>query len=337
MATVTKNERSNKGGWLIDYYDLSGTRRRKIVHCTRKEADIIAQEIAVNTNRIRLGLEAGVNKNMTIPEAIKYYFSRRSKAEKTIDRENWVYKAFIKYVGPIKIGSINQVMMIEYFKSRKEKDGLTDAGIGIEFRTFRAFFNFLIDQNYLKDNPLKGVKVAKPPTNQIRYLNEDEIRRLIKVLENEDIIDVVLFYINTGARAREIDKKVFTWENVNFKERKITIFGKGKKYRTIPMNDIVYKVLSKRKARDLEVPFSMDYDYIYKRVKKGYKEAGIKNAKLHDLRKTFGSLLNQKGVNMSVIRDLMGHESIKVTEQFYASLKDENLIDGVQQLNDLKF
>ncbi|MEA2077776.1 MAG: site-specific integrase [Candidatus Marinimicrobia bacterium] len=180
------------------------------------------------------------------------------------------------------------------------------------------------------------LQIPNTQIKPIRFLTLDEIKRLLGAIDDQNIKDMVLMYINTGARAREIDKKIFTWSNVDFKTKRINFLGKGNKYRNVPMNEAVLKILKRRKnVEKREVPFDTEYDYMYRRVKKGYLKAGIKNAGVHTLRKTFGSLLVQNGVNIYTVSKLMGHGSVTVTEKHYAELLDENLRSGVQQLDDI--
>ena len=48
---------------------------------------------------------------------------------------------------------------------------------------------------------------------------------------------------------------------------------------------------------------------------------------------TFGAHLAQKGVDMAVIRDLLGHHSVTLTEKYYAHLAASSLASAVQRLN----
>src|SRR5207237_2290551 len=48
------------------------------------------------------------------------------------------------------------------------------------------------------------------------------------------------------------------------------------------------------------------------------KRCGFKRSGVHVLRHTFGAHLAQKGIDMAVIRDLLGHHSVTLTEKYYA-------------------
>ncbi len=64
-----------------------------------------------------------------------------------------------------------------------------------------------------------------------------------------------------------------------------------------------------------------------------YKIAGIKDANVHELRKTFGYLLiQQKFADIFMVPKLLGHSVIRVTESHYVELLKENVekpVEGV--------
>jgi len=62
------------------------------------------------------------------------------------------------------------------------------------------------------------------------------------------------------------------------------------------------------------------------------KKCGLKRRGIHALRHTFGAHLAQRGISMAVIRDLLGHHSVTLTEKYYAHLAPSNLSAAVPQL-----
>jgi site-specific recombinase XerD len=67
-------------------------------------------------------------------------------------------------------------------------------------------------------------------------------------------------------------------------------------------------------------------------VKKYYKTANIENANIHTLRRTFGSIMVQQGVDIFTVSKLLGHSSVTVSEKHYADLLPSNLKAGVKVL-----
>ena len=123
MATVLKNYKG-RSGYIISYYDYRGNRKRKVVQCSKQEAEMVAAEIESKKNRFLLGIDKEAGENYIFSKAINFYFSRNHKAENTEDRERRVYKAFMEYTGVIRIREIDQKLMINYFEQRKEVDGI---------------------------------------------------------------------------------------------------------------------------------------------------------------------------------------------------------------------
>ena len=79
----------------------------------------------------------------------------------------------------------------------------------------------------------------------------------------------------------------------------------------------------------------MDYHYLYKKFRQYAETAEIENVTLHDLRKTFGSMLIGKGVDIYRVSKLLGHSSVTVTESHYVDILDRDLADTVKKLDSL--
>ncbi len=64
--------------------------------------------------------------------------------------------------------------------------------------------------------------------------------------------------------------------------------------------------------------------------------AGIKGGNVHVLRKTFGSLLIQKKLaDIFMVSKLLGHSSVRVTENHYVELLKENVEKPVEGLTNV--
>jgi integrase len=68
-------------------------------------------------------------------------------------------------------------------------------------------------------------------------------------------------------------------------------------------------------------------------VSKAAEAAGIEHCSPHDLRRTAGSRMLQRGVKIAVVSRVLGHKSIRTTERVYAFLGVEDLRDAVAMLN----
>ena len=85
------------------------------------------------------------------------------------------------------------------------------------------------------------------------------------------------------------------------------------KRRTQPVNGRLKKILQERTGN--KFPFEFTYNQVYRRLKKYYEIAGIKNASTHTLRKTCGANLIQNGVGIYRVSKWLGHSTVTVTEK----------------------
>jgi len=326
MATI-KEVKTRKGtGYQIQYIDSDGTRKHKTVYVSRKKANEIAMSIEVKKSRIKAGLEPEPASMKKLEKVIDDYMinGTRSKTPETVNREEKVYKTLKLELGQVPISRIKPKQMEEYFNSRLDA-GVSPAGVGLELRTIKAFFNYQIKLKVLVTNPAAGIKPPRHVQKPIRFLDPDEVKRLIEVVDDPNYKDLILAYLNTGARRRELLSECFAWSDVQFDLSRIRLNGKGDKIRYVPMNAILREILERRKAAGQDVPFSMNYHWMFKKIAKYYEAAEIENANIHTLRKTFGSLLIAQKVDVFRVSKLLGHSSVIVTQQHYADILKDDL------------
>ena len=214
--------------------------------------------------------------------------------------------------------------------------------------SIKAFFKFLLEEEYREDNPsslLEGPKLGLylPDT-----LSIDDIDRIIDNVEkhtdigrrNQCILEVLY---GCGLRVSElVDLKI---SNVNFKEEFIIVEGKGDKMRLVPLakstaeciQDYISNVRSKLKINKKfeDILFlntrgtNMSRVIVFIIIKELTQKAGInKNISPHTFRHSFATHLLQNGADLRFIQEMLGHSSITTT-QIYTHLKTEELRDVI--------
>ena len=73
--------------------------------------------------------------------------------------------------------------------------------------------------------------------------------------------------------------------------------------------------------------WSYSKDYVSHKFKKEVRRLGIRNARFHDLRRTFGLNLIKQGMSIYKVSKLLGHKSVRTTEQHYAPLLTVDIED----------
>ena len=339
MASIRKIKGRKKETYQLDYRDpLTGVRERKMLYCDHKTAVAILKETEARLSRREFGIELRSDNHQLLKEIFERYLlkSDKTKSTKTTIREDIVIRNFSNFIGNPNIRSITISKIEEYIHQRINRDLVSPATVGLEMRVLRAIFNQAIKWNYLNNNPLDGVTLPHSNTIKVRFLRLDEINKLLNVIPQGLFKDLVLAYLNTGARRNELLPPAFTWANVNFQLRRFHLDGKGSKKRYVPMNDSLYKILNRLREENGNVPFDFKPDFVSHKIIDYYKEAGIKGANLHSLRRTFGSLLIQSGkADLYTVSKLLGHSSIRTTEKYYVDLLDENYHESVNLLDEI--
>jgi len=196
------------------------------------------------------------------------------------------------------------------------------------------------------DAPTRTVRKPRKDNRRMRFLTHEEAETLLLNLKNKSkqLHDITLLSLHTGMRAGEIFS--LTWADLDFERNTILIRDpKASKTRSAFMTDEVREMLS-----SLEEGEKSDYIFNDKRHKGQIREIShvfreiVNDLKLnkgitdprqkvvfHTCRHTFGSWLAQRGTSPFVIRELMGHSSLAMTER-YSHLSEQALREAVVSL-----
>ena len=146
--------------------------------------------------------------------------------------------------------------------------------------------------------------------------------------------------LNTGCRKGELLNR--EWSRVDLDRQLILLQAKdnkSKRRRTVPLNDDAVEVLKKLSDwQSINAPgtwwvFGREGGRKITTFKTGcaLKRAGIDNFRIHDLCHTFASWLVMQDESLYVVKELLGHSSIMVTER-YTHLAPEQTASAVQRL-----
>ena len=336
MATIRKLKFKSGEVYQLDYRDHLGNRKKKNLHVDLKTADRIRKEVELRIERIKLGLEIPPLDSPYLKPFIMEYLKYKESivSDATVKRDKFALRRFLEFYGNKRISQVTAKKIDEYVVQMHKE--LSDATVGIELRHLKAALNTAKRWEYITSNPLNGYKIPDGVPKIIRVLTLDEISLLFSVIDDLEMKDIISVYLSTGARRAELLKPNFRWDNVDFKNTKIRFDGKGGISRYVPMTPTVVKLLLDRLTEGTKFPFKYGQDHVSHRLRDYYRTAGIENANLHTLRKTFGSLLIQEGyADIYIVSKLLGHSSVKVTERHYIHLLDENYQSSVNGLDEI--
>ncbi|BAG41209.1 putative integrase [Orientia tsutsugamushi str. Ikeda] len=187
--------------------------------------------------------------------------------------------------------------------------------------TLRTMFNKAIKWGLIENNPTLGIEQHKLQARE-RRLSYDEMGRFLHVLCGETtplIRDFALLALYTGARKSNVLE--MEWDNIDF-ERKIWHIPKTKngKAQNIPLTDEAMEILQARKFTSESkwvLPSTTSASGHLERPNNSWhrvcKKAGIKNLRIHDLRRTFASCMGDVGASQRTISIALNHISPEST------------------------
>jgi integrase len=219
------------------------------------------------------------------------------------------------------------------------------------------------------------VKRNKVDNARVRYLSDDEEKRLREALQSREserrasrqrqnawhaardsighpqwpadgytdhLMPLALVALNTGMRRGELFS--LEWRSVNLSLRLLTVEAgnaKSGKARHLPLNDEALDVLTRWRRQGagkglvFPSPSGARFDNINKSWAGIVEAADMPDFNFHDLRHTFASKLVMAGVDLNTVRELLGHADIKMTLR-YAHLAPGKLADAVAKLGAAK-
>lgn len=186
--------------------------------------------------------------------------------------------------------------------------------------------------NYDVPNVAKEIPMLREDPPQQRFLTHQEYLKALSVCNKREA-DVIRFIGNTGLRASEVCN--LAWDCVNFDMTAITITGKGRKRRTIPLNQTCRQILSKyTRQPDTSIEFlKSNRQRLWCLCQKVSKKAGLKPFGPHALRHYFATELVKRGVPISYVSRLLGHSSTKFTESLYVHFNSD-FLQGITDVLD---
>jgi integrase len=302
-------------------------------------------EVSINQAReIANKLLAQLAEGVDIQEA-----SRAIREEPTVNDlfDNWLTHAKIRlrtwrdaersyllhvkpYFGKRKIGSLTvqhvrtwHTELLNTVRQRKidgKKVKLSKATANRCLALLRAIFNS--EAPDIK-NPCEGVKAFRESSRD-RFLMPDELKSFFTALEDEatspTLRDFVYVLLLTGSRRANLMRMM--WNEIDFTSEVWTIpASKSKNHEEmkIPLVTQAMEILQKRKTVTSSIfVFSGSGKTGHlvepKRAWNSLiKRSGLKNLRLHDLRRTCGSYQAASGSNQAVISNSLGHRSISTT------------------------
>ncbi len=248
-------------------------------------------------------------------------------------------------IGHLPLNQVEATHVMQILDHAKDSE-LSHATINRIRALLSVMYSYAMDLGLVEKNPVSRVKKYKEVNKIERFLSEQELPRLMQVLnapaeygiDNLVVVAIVKVLLLTGMRKREVmDMK---WADVDLSSGHWKLENnKSGKPRLIRLASESLAEIRKMLPRQSEYIFAnpqtgQAFNDIRKCYDKIMKAAGIPNMRIHDLRHNFASMAVNKGLSLYVVQHLLGHASPQTTQR-YAHLNGEVMLDAYQKVAEI--
>jgi site-specific recombinase XerD len=226
---------------------------------------------------------------------------------------------------------------LEGFKAELEKKDYTPKSISRKINSIRTFFKFLAAKKVISDNPSEKLSHPKFETTPPRVLTEMEYRALRDVSRSDvRLYSIVELLLQTGIRIGELTRlnidDIKETKDGKFKYLVIEEYGSHPE-RKVPLNNSAVSAINeylkiRPKSEDDTLYVTKTGNPLLVRnirtsIDRAFEKAGIKDAKVNDLRNTFIAHHLANGVSLVTVSRLVGHKRLSTTEKYLDLVKKE--------------
>lgn len=289
---------------------------------------------------------------MTKPlaEFLSHLRNERNYSEKTCESYKRDIERFLKFLDSegVEVEDVD-VVVIRNFLSHELGRGVSKRSCKRFLSSVKHFYKFMLLRGYVKENSFVFISAPKTDKKLPRVLYKEQINSLFsenkkrtdELAYRDQAILSVLYY--SGIRASELCS--IKMQDISLKQRIIRIIGKGNKERIVPISeecrDDVDKYLkfsrgnflAKTKMQPAELFLTKNGDRLTVRT----LERILDNIELkcgtfvhlhpHILRHSFATHLLEKGADLRIIQELLGHADINAT-QVYTHVTEEAMAEA---------
>lgn len=251
-------------------------------------------------------------------------------SERTLKDYNTTFKTFRSFsnITDFDIDEIKEELL-HFFSNKSYK---APATYNVPYSNLNAFFNWMVRETYIPENPLKALGLKKKKDEgRIRHIEEDVIRRLLSVIDLTSYAGlrdyaIILLTLDTGIRPKEAFSLRIS--DIDFHHNTLTIrkeIAKTRTSRILPLSIQTIEVLNRLVS--VKLPEWEDYLLLtadglpmsinrWEKRMEGYsKKIGCKITP-YDLRHTFAIMFLRNNGNVFALQHELGHTDLTMTKRY---------------------
>ena len=300
---------------------------------------------------------------MTFKNFVVLYISDmkgRIKENTWSTKEHILYKKLVPYFGEKKMCEIQSKDVIAWqneMLNYRDQNGKSYSPIYLKtlHNQLSCLFNHAIKHYHLRANPAaQAGNMGKTKNGEMLYWTKEEYQKFAQAVMDKPL-SFYTFEMLYWCGIREGELLALTPADFDFSKGTVSI---QKSYQRIKGRDVITEPKTPKSNRVIQMPaflcekmqeyihsiygvkdkdriFPVTKSYLYKEMKRGSKEAGVKRIRVHDIRHSSISLLIDMGFTALAIADRVGHESIDITYR-YAHLFPTRQEKMANKLNEVR-
>lgn len=253
---------------------------------------------------------------------------------------------FFSFVTETEFEKITSVIIKEQIMGFQQR-GNKASYINSIIKTLRAFYVYVLEQEYISVNPMKKVPWCKERLTIIKAFTDDEVKKMLSVYNEKEYMEIrnktiMALLFDTGIRCLEL----CSIRNDSIKDTYITILGKGNKERIAAISPPLHRLMHKyQRIRDkhfADKNIKVDNYFLSRTgkpltnaaveriVRYAGEMAGIDDAircSPHTCRHYFAQAQIRNGCDIYTLSKLLGHTNIKITQVYLNSMQDDDIIN----------
>ena len=364
-------QENGRPNWYIYWYNESTERVRRCSAGTRIRSEAekaLGQFLIDRANEAKHISTAVTPDRYLIATALRWYAQERGTELASAEFAGIAIEYLINFFGAkASVAEITPQRVKESAQQRKRKvktiktkqgikrlvntKPISSSTIRRELTVLAAALNHAVKNSRLTTAPRIIMPQAAP--HRTRYLERDEIEKLLAECIEPHVKLFALIALNTGARKGAVLD--LRWPQIDMVNKIIYLNPEGrlqtsKRRSIVPINDALHSALmdAKENAKEAQkkriakgdnsppCPHLINYHNApVRNIKKGFmdacKRADISDATPHTLRHTAGTLMALAGIDLFLIAKVLGH-SIQKTTELYAHHRPEYLRGAVDVL-----
>ena len=262
---------------------------------------------------------------METTDRYRRFLKRRNFSPHTVKAYMNILSQFITWLA-IPLNEVTRKEIGSYVDHLMGKR-LSPKTITCHLQTIRLFFDYLIDDEWMKmANPVIKISIRLPKPLP-RYLKDDQVGKFLAVIADPRDRAMFMLMLRCGLRVEEVSRLTVDAMELS-RSRLFVSNGKGRKDRVVYLSkdarfalETYLKVRSSKARRMFLVqkgpltgtPISVRG--IQKRIEYYARQSKVK-VSCHSLRHTMATQLLNADADLSTIQDLLGHTHITTTQRY---------------------